>query len=172
MTPSSWKQVGGRELRSATSVLEITDHCPRCVMTTLPQGDLPRTADPAHSGTPQRSPRRRLCRGASRRESPARRHRNPRLSTNRAIDISRETPFALTNCRHCHLRVGWAPQRLAPPRPHADDVVATLVHRALRRAGFDEVYPARPRAAAVDWSKPVSAGRANASGCVTSSGED
>jgi hypothetical protein len=41
---------------------------------------------------------------------------------------------------------------------------------ALRRAGFDEVYPPRPRAAAVDWSKPVSAGRANASGCVTSSG--
>jgi len=24
---------------------------------------------------------------------------------------------------------------------------------ALRRAGFDEVYPPRPRAAAMDWSK-------------------
>ena len=41
--------------------------------------------DPAHSGTPQRSSRRRVWRSASRRESPARRHRDPRLSTNRAV---------------------------------------------------------------------------------------
>lgn len=33
----------GRELRIGDDVvLEITDHCPRCVMTTLAQGDLPR----------------------------------------------------------------------------------------------------------------------------------
>src|SRR6478752_3554783 len=32
----------GRELRIGDDVvLEITDHCPRCIMTTLPQGDLP-----------------------------------------------------------------------------------------------------------------------------------
>jgi uncharacterized protein len=37
---SSWV---GRELRIGDDVvLEITDHCPRCVMTTLPQGDLPK----------------------------------------------------------------------------------------------------------------------------------
>jgi len=36
---SSWVE---RELRIGDDVeLEITDHCPRCVMTTLPQGDLP-----------------------------------------------------------------------------------------------------------------------------------
>jgi len=33
----------GQELRVGDNVvLEITDHCPRCVMTTLPQGDLPK----------------------------------------------------------------------------------------------------------------------------------
>lgn len=33
----------GRELRIGDNVvLKITDHCPRCVMTTLPQGDLPK----------------------------------------------------------------------------------------------------------------------------------
>ena len=33
----------GQELRIGDDVvLEITDHCPRCVMTTLPQGDLPK----------------------------------------------------------------------------------------------------------------------------------
>ena len=33
----------GRELRIGDDVvLEITDHCPRCVMTTLAQGDLPK----------------------------------------------------------------------------------------------------------------------------------
>ena len=33
----------GQELRIGDEVaLEITDHCPRCVMTTLPQGDLPK----------------------------------------------------------------------------------------------------------------------------------
>jgi uncharacterized protein YcbX len=33
----------GQELRVGDEVvLEITDHCPRCVMTTLPQGDLPK----------------------------------------------------------------------------------------------------------------------------------
>ena len=32
-----------RELRIGDDVvLAITDHCPRCVMTTLPQGDLPK----------------------------------------------------------------------------------------------------------------------------------
>ena len=37
---SSWVE---RELRIGDDVeLEITDHCPRCVMTTLPQGDLPK----------------------------------------------------------------------------------------------------------------------------------
>jgi hypothetical protein len=48
-----------------------------------------RQRDPAHSGTPQRSSRRRVWRSGSRRECPARRHRDPRLSTNRAVDISR-----------------------------------------------------------------------------------
>ena len=76
----------GRELRIGDDVvLEITDHCPRRVMTTLPQGDLPkdsgilRTAarhNEVHIGV--------LCRSASRRESPASRHRDPRLSTNHA----------------------------------------------------------------------------------------
>ena len=33
----------GREIRVGDDVVvEITDHCPRCVMTTLPQGDLPK----------------------------------------------------------------------------------------------------------------------------------
>lgn len=33
----------GQELRIGDDVaLEVTDHCPRCVMTTLPQGDLPK----------------------------------------------------------------------------------------------------------------------------------
>src|SRR6266516_1455817 len=33
----------GKELRLGDDVVvEITDHCPRCVMTTLPQGDLPK----------------------------------------------------------------------------------------------------------------------------------
>jgi len=40
------RHVGGhaeRELRIGDDVvLEITDHCPRCVMTTLPQRDLPK----------------------------------------------------------------------------------------------------------------------------------
>jgi uncharacterized protein len=37
---TSWVE---RELRiGGDVVLEITDHCPRCVMTTLPQGDLPK----------------------------------------------------------------------------------------------------------------------------------
>jgi uncharacterized protein YcbX len=39
-TESKWV---GRELRIGDEVvLEITDHCPRCVMTTLAQGDLPK----------------------------------------------------------------------------------------------------------------------------------
>ena len=39
---SSWV---GRELRIGDDVvLAITDHCPRCVMTTLPQGDLPKNS--------------------------------------------------------------------------------------------------------------------------------
>jgi uncharacterized protein YcbX len=39
---TSWVE---RELRIGDDVvLEITDHCPRCVMTTLPQGDPRRTA--------------------------------------------------------------------------------------------------------------------------------
>ena len=74
---TSWVE---RALRIGDDVvLAITDHCPRCVMTTLPQSDLPKDRrDPAHSGTP------RAWRGASHRESPARRHRDPRLSTNHA----------------------------------------------------------------------------------------
>ncbi|NMI02028.1 MOSC domain-containing protein [Pseudonocardia acidicola] len=36
----------GRRLRIGDDVvLETTDHCPRCVMTTLPQGDLPKDSD-------------------------------------------------------------------------------------------------------------------------------
>ena len=43
MTPSSWRASVARELRIGDDVvLEITDHCPRCVMTTLPQRDLPK----------------------------------------------------------------------------------------------------------------------------------
>jgi len=81
---TSWVE---RELRIGDDVvLEITDHCPRCVMTTLPHGDLLkdsgilRTAarhNEAHVGV--------YGKGASHRESPARRHRDPRLSTNRAV---------------------------------------------------------------------------------------
>jgi hypothetical protein len=67
-----------------------------------------------------RPPRRRVWRGALRRESPARRHRNPRLSTNRAIDISRETPFATDQLPPIrHREWAGAPQRLPPPRPTA-----------------------------------------------------
>ena len=80
---TSWVE---RELRIGDDVeLEITDHCPRCVMTTLARRSPEGQRDPAHSGTPQRSTRRRVWRGASHRESPARRHRDPRLSTNRAV---------------------------------------------------------------------------------------
>ena len=105
----------GRELRIGDDVvLEITDHCPRCVMTTLAQGDLPkdsgilRTAarhNEVHIGV--------LCRSASRRESPARRHRDPRLSTNHADGHF----FTCTTPRY------WFPARLAP------------LHRAFFRAG-------------------------------------
>jgi hypothetical protein len=101
----------GRELRIGDHVvLAITDHCPRCVMTTtLPQGDLPkdsgilRKAARHHKVT-----RRRVCRRASRRESPARRPRDPRLSTNRAVDISRrwwESCHRKARCRLCLLNV-------------------------------------------------------------------
>jgi hypothetical protein len=36
----------GHEIQIGDEVaLSITDHCPRCVMTTLPQGDLPKDSD-------------------------------------------------------------------------------------------------------------------------------
>ena len=81
---TSWVE---RELQIGDDVvLEIIDHCPalrhdHTSARRSPQGQ----RDPAHSGTPQRSTRRRVWRGASHRESPARRHRDPRLSTNRAV---------------------------------------------------------------------------------------
>ena len=41
---STWDRLAGLGERKLAElvVLEITDHCPRCVMTTLPQGDLPK----------------------------------------------------------------------------------------------------------------------------------
>jgi MOSC domain len=81
----------GRELRIGDDVvLAITDHCPRCVMSTLPQRHLPKDSGILRKAARHNEvTRRRVCRSASRRESPARRHRDPRLSTNRAVDISR-----------------------------------------------------------------------------------
>ena len=86
MTPSSWRPAGWGELRIGDDVvLEITDHCPRCVMTTLPQRDLPKDSGILRTAARHNEVRRRVWRGASHRESPARRHRDPRLSTNRAV---------------------------------------------------------------------------------------
>ena len=89
-----------------------------------PQGQ----RDPAHSGTPQRSTRRRVWRGASRRESPARRHRDPRLSTHRADGHF----FTRTTPRY------WFPARLAP------------LHRAFFRAGVTGIRWSR-----VSWGTSV-----------------
>jgi len=101
----------GRELRIGDDVvLAITDHCPRCVMTTtLPQGDLPKDSGILRKAARHNEvTRRRVCRRASRRESPARRPRDPRLSTNRAVDISRrwwESCHRKARCRLCLLNV-------------------------------------------------------------------
>ena len=101
----------GRELRIGDDVvLAITDHCPRCVMTTtLPQGDLPKDSGILRKAARHNEvTRRRVCRSASRRESPARRPRDPRLSTNHAVDISRrwwESCHRKARCRLCLLNV-------------------------------------------------------------------
>ncbi len=52
--------------------LNITGPCSRCVMTTLPQGDLPKSGHSAHDRETQQGERRSLCRGAARRNDPAR----------------------------------------------------------------------------------------------------
>ena len=59
----------GRELRIGDDVvLEITDHCPRCVMTTLPQRDLPKDSGILRTAARHNEVRRRVWRGASHRE--------------------------------------------------------------------------------------------------------
>ena len=115
---SSWV---GRELRIGDDVvLAITDHCPLRHDHTSARRSAQGQRDPAHSGTPQRSSRRRVWRSASRRESPARRHRDPRLSTSRGVDISRrcwESCHRKARCRRCLLNVELRGAHVGRPWP-------------------------------------------------------
>jgi hypothetical protein len=79
----------GRELRIGDDVvLEITNHCPRCAMTTLAQGDLPKDSEILRTAARHNEVHVGVyAEGTSRRESPARRPCDPRLSIRAALSV-------------------------------------------------------------------------------------